>query len=49
MNKTDRHDQTEAPGGEQRPASHDPEFVRQMRHAEEIIRDDREVLRDLAE
>ena len=49
MNKSDRHDQTEAPGGDQRSASHDPEFVRQMRHAEEIMHDDCEVLRDLAE
>ena len=39
---------TEAPGGGYRLTPHDPEFARQMAHAEEIMHDDREVLRALA-
>ncbi len=39
---------TEAPGGGYRLTAHDPEFARQMAHAEEIMHDDREVLRALA-
>ena len=48
VKKGDTPDPRKSPGGEQRPASHDREFVRQMRHAEEIMRDDREVLVALA-
>ena len=39
---------TEAPGGGYRLTPHDPDFARQMAHAEEIMHDDREVLRALA-
>ena len=39
---------TEAPGGGYRLTPHDPEFARQMAHAEEVMHDDREVLRALA-
>lgn len=39
---------TEAPGGGYRLTPHDPEFARQMAHAEKIMHDDREVLRALA-
>ncbi len=39
---------TEAPGGGYRVTPHDPDFARQMAHAEEIMHDDREVLRALA-
>ena len=46
VKKGDTPDLPKAPGGDQRSASHDP---RQMRHAEEIMHDDCEVLRDLAE
>lgn len=38
----------EAPGGGYRLTPHDPEFARQMADAEEIMHDDREVLRALA-
>ena len=37
VKKGDTPDLPKAPGGDQRSASHDPEFVRQMRHAEEIM------------
>ena len=39
---------TEAPDGGYRLTPYDPEFARQMGLAEEIIHDDREVLRALA-
>ena len=39
---------TEAPGGGCRLTPLEPEFARQMAHAEEIMHDDREVLRALA-
>lgn len=39
---------TEAPGGGYRLTPHDPDLARQLAHAEEIIHDDREVLRALA-
>jgi putative addiction module antidote len=39
---------TEAPDGGYRLTPYDPEFERQMRLAEEIMHDDREVLRALA-
>ena len=39
---------TEAPGGGYRLTPYDPEFARQMAHAQEIMHDDREVLRALA-
>lgn len=39
---------TEAPGGGFRLTPYDPEFARQMATAEDIMHDDREVLRALA-
>jgi len=39
---------TEAPGGGFRLTPYDPEFERQMSLAEEIMHDDREILRALA-
>ena len=39
---------TEAPGGGYRLTPHDPEFARQTALSEEIMHDDREVLRALA-
>ena len=39
---------TEAPDGGYRLTPYDPEFARQMELAEEIMHDDREVLRALA-
>lgn len=39
---------TEAPDGSYRVTPYDPEFARQMALAEEIMHDDREVLRALA-
>ncbi len=39
---------TEAPGGGYRLTPYDPEFSRQMALSEEIMHDDREVLRALA-
>ena len=39
---------TEAPGGGYRLTPHDPEFARQFALAEEIMHDDREILRALA-
>ena len=39
---------TEAPGGSYRLTPYDPEFERQMALAEEVMHDDREVLRVLA-
>ena len=39
---------TEAPDGSYRRTPHDPEFVRQMALAEDLMRSDREVLRALA-
>lgn len=39
---------TDAPGGSYRLTPYDPEFERQMRLAEEIMHDDREILRALA-
>lgn len=39
---------TEAPGGGYRLTPYDPEFERQMTLAEEIMHDDREVLRALS-
>ena len=39
---------TEAPGGGYRLTPYDPEFARQMTLAEEIMHDDREVLRALS-
>ena len=40
---------TEAPDGGYRITPYTEEFARQMAHAEEIMREDREVLRALAE
>jgi putative addiction module antidote len=40
---------TEAPDGGYRLSPYDPDFARQMNIAEEIMHDDREVLRALAE
>ena len=39
---------TEAPDGSYRLTAHDPEFEQQMSLAEEIMHEDREVLRALA-
>jgi hypothetical protein len=39
---------TEAPGGAFRLTPYNPEFERQMQLAEEIMHDDREILRALA-
>ncbi|MDE0124585.1 MAG: hypothetical protein OXN97_08425 [Bryobacterales bacterium] len=39
---------TDAPGGGYRLTPHNPEFLRQTAVAEEIMRDDREVLRALS-
>jgi putative addiction module antidote len=39
---------TEAPGGGYRLTPYDPDFERQMTLAEEIMHDDREILRALA-
>lgn len=39
---------TEAPDGSYRLTAYDPEFERQMKLAEDIMHDDREVLRQLA-
>ena len=39
---------TEAPGGGYRLTPYNPEFERQMQLAEEIMHDDREILRALA-
>jgi putative addiction module antidote len=39
---------TEAPGGGYRLTPYDPDFARQMASAEEIMHDDREILRALA-
>lgn len=39
---------TEAPGGGYRLTPYDPDFARQMALAEDIMHDDREVLRALA-
>lgn len=39
---------TDAPGGGYRLTPHNPEFLRQMALAEEIMHDDREVLRALS-
>lgn len=39
---------TEAPGGGYRITPYDPEFSRQMARSQEIMHDDREVLRALA-
>jgi putative addiction module antidote len=47
----DRGDQlylTEAPDGGYRISAYDPEFARQMELAEEIMREDRDILRALA-
>ena len=40
---------TESPDGSYRLTPYDPEFARQMALAEEIMHDDREVLRALAQ
>jgi putative addiction module antidote len=39
---------TEAPDGSFRLSAYDPEFARQMEAAEEIMREDRDILRALA-
>jgi hypothetical protein len=39
---------TEAPDGGYRLTAHNPDFERQMKLAEEIMHDDREILRALA-
>jgi len=47
----DRGDQlflTEGPDGSFRISAYDPEFARQMEMAEQIMREDREILRALA-
>lgn len=49
--RVDRGDQlylTEAPDGTFRISAYDPEFARQMEVAEEIMREDRDILRALA-
>lgn len=48
VRKGDRLFLTEAPDGGYRLTPHDPEFARQMDLAEEIMHDDREVLKALA-
>ncbi|MEC5160007.1 putative addiction module antidote [Janthinobacterium sp. CG_23.3] len=40
---------TEAPGGGLRITPYNPDFARQMELAEQLMRDDREVLRAMAE
>jgi putative addiction module antidote len=50
--RVDRGDQlylTEAPDGSFRITAYDPEFARQMKLAEEIMREDRDILRVLAQ
>jgi putative addiction module antidote len=50
--RVDRGDQlylTEAPDGSFRITAYDPEFARQMKLAEEIMREDRYILRVLAQ
>ncbi len=47
VEKGDRLYLTEAPGG-YRLTPYDPEFARQMEQADQIMHDDREVLRQLA-
>jgi putative addiction module antidote len=39
---------TEAPDGSYRISAYDPDFARQMELAEEIMREDRDILRTLA-
>jgi len=49
--RVDQGDQlylTEAPDGSFRLSAYDPEFARQMEAAEEIMREDRDILRALA-
>jgi putative addiction module antidote len=49
--RVDQGDQlylTEAPDGSYRISAYDPEFARQMEAAEEIMREDRDILRALA-
>ena len=49
--RVDQGDQlyvTEAPDGTFRIGAYDPEFARQMEMAEEIMREDRDILRALA-
>ena len=48
MTKDDKRHPTKAPEGDNRPEPKDPEHARQMALAEEIMDDDREVLRALA-
>ena len=48
MTKDNKLHPTEAPEGDNRPEPKDPEHARQMALAEEIMDDDREVLRALA-
>ncbi len=40
---------SEAPDGSYRISAYDPEFARQMEAAEEIMREDRDILRALAQ
>lgn len=48
VDKGDQLYLTEAPDGSYRLTPFDPDFARQMELAEEIIREDREILRALA-
>lgn len=48
VKKGDRLFLTEAPDGGYRLTPYDPDFARQMSLAEEIMHDDREILRALA-
>jgi putative addiction module antidote len=48
VDKGDQLFVTEAPDGSYRISAFDPEFARQMELAEEIMREDREILRVLA-
>jgi putative addiction module antidote len=48
VDKGDQLFVTEAPDGSYRISAFDPEFARQMELAEEIMREDRDILRVLA-
>ena len=48
VKKGDTNKPTETSNSGSRPAPNDPEFARQKALAEEIMHDDREVLRELA-
>ena len=48
MKKNDTHYPIEAPDDDTRPPPNDPDLARQKALAEEIMRDDSEVLKELA-